>query len=57
MKINIETEFNIFSRHWILAGDGDICGICQLQFDMACPSCIYPGINCPISILKVKLTI
>lgn len=32
---------------WDIADD-DVCGICQIDFDGSCPSCRFPGDECPL---------
>lgn len=29
--------------------DDEVCGICQLEFESACPGCKVPGDDCPLS--------
>lgn len=28
--------------------DDDVCGICRVQFDGTCPTCKFPGDDCPL---------
>jgi anaphase-promoting complex subunit 11 len=29
--------------------EDEVCGICQLEFESACPGCKVPGDDCPLS--------
>lgn len=28
--------------------EDEVCGICRVQFDGTCPTCKYPGDDCPL---------
>jgi anaphase-promoting complex subunit 11 len=32
---------------WNVADADDVCGICRLAFEAACPACKLPGDECP----------
>lgn len=36
--------------------DDDVCGICQLEFESACPQCKVPGDDCPLSEYSTAFT-
>ncbi|KAI8977413.1 RING/U-box, partial [Mycotypha africana] len=33
---------------WAVKDSNDVCGICQVTFDVACPACKMPGDECPV---------
>lgn len=56
MKVNILEWQAVSTWHWKLTDDNDdasdyvdeLCGICRVSFDGTCPSCKYPGDECPL---------
>ncbi|KAI5957350.1 APC11 [Candida jiufengensis] len=57
MKVKVVKWTGYCTWHWDLAsstnsdGSGyveDTCGICRVSFDGACPTCKYPGDECPV---------
>ncbi|KXN71841.1 anaphase-promoting complex subunit Apc11 [Conidiobolus coronatus NRRL 28638] len=52
MKIKIKSVQGVCEWKWKLDGnlysseDDRICGICNFNFDLACPNCEAPGVNC-----------
>ncbi|VEU21243.1 DEKNAAC102191 [Brettanomyces naardenensis] len=49
MKIKLNSTYAIYSWHWDVPED-ELCGICRVAFDGTCPTCKYPGDQCPIVI-------
>ncbi len=47
MKIQVDQIYGIYSWKWDVPED-ELCGICRVPFDGACPACKYPGDQCPI---------
>ncbi|KAK4153367.1 hypothetical protein C8A00DRAFT_43726 [Chaetomidium leptoderma] len=47
MKVNIKKWNAVATWRWDIPDD-DVCGICQVHFDGTCPTCKYPGDDCPI---------
>ncbi|ODQ77459.1 hypothetical protein BABINDRAFT_41595 [Babjeviella inositovora NRRL Y-12698] len=50
MKVTIKQWHQVSTWHWKLPADDDLCGICRVSFDGTCPSCKYPGDDCPLVI-------
>ncbi|CAK9437649.1 uncharacterized protein LODBEIA_P20270 [Lodderomyces beijingensis] len=64
MKVTVVEWRGFCTWHWDLAPSAEndsagyieeLCGICRVSFDGACPSCKYPGDDCPL-ILGVGCT-
>lgn len=47
MKVKITNWSSVATWRWDIPED-DVCGICQVSYDGACPSCKYPGDDCSI---------
>lgn len=47
MKVKITNWSSVATWRWDIPED-DVCGICQVNHDGACPSCKYPGDDCSI---------
>lgn len=52
MKITVNSITPVFSWHWCVPQDDELCGICRINFDGKCPNCLFPGDQCPVSIGK-----
>lgn len=48
MKVNIKRWHAVAAWRWDMPEDDDLCGICRVQFDMACSGCKFPGDDCPL---------
>lgn len=51
MKVKVKEWNAVASWHWDLKDLSDVselCGICRVAFEGTCPSCKYPGTECPI---------
>ncbi|KAL9618229.1 MAG: hypothetical protein Q9160_007063 [Pyrenula sp. 1 TL-2023] len=51
MKVKIKEWHAVASWRWDMPDD-EVCGICRVQFDGTCPTCKYPGDECPLAIGK-----
>ncbi|KAK9449747.1 anaphase-promoting complex subunit 11 [Limtongia smithiae] len=49
MKVTINRWNAISTWHWDKLQD-EVCGICRVAFEGTCPTCKYPGDDCPIII-------
>lgn len=49
MKVKILRWSAVAAWRWKGVPEDDLCGICRQQFDATCPSCKFPGEECPIS--------
>jgi anaphase-promoting complex subunit 11 len=47
MKVKITHWDSVATWRWDIPED-DVCGICQVHFDGTCPTCKFPGDNCPL---------
>ena len=47
MKVKIKKWNAVATWRWDIPED-DVCGICQVHFDGTCPTCKYPGDDCPL---------
>lgn len=47
MKVKIKKWAAVATWRWDIPDD-DVCGICQIHFDGSCPSCSFPGDECPL---------
>lgn len=47
MKVKITRWNAVATWQWDVPED-DVCGICQIHFDGACPTCKYPGDDCSL---------
>jgi anaphase-promoting complex subunit 11 len=47
MKVTIKKWNAVATWRWDIPED-DVCGICQVHFDGTCPTCKYPGDDCPL---------
>jgi anaphase-promoting complex subunit 11 len=47
MKVTIQQWDAVATWRWDVADD-EVCGICRVQFDGTCPTCKYPGDDCPL---------
>jgi hypothetical protein len=47
MKVKITKWNAVATWRWDIPED-DVCGICQVHFDGTCPTCKYPGDDCPL---------
>ncbi|KAJ4418047.1 ubiquitin-protein ligase Anaphase Promoting Complex [Gnomoniopsis sp. IMI 355080] len=47
MKVKIKKWAAVATWRWDIPED-DVCGICQIHFDGSCPSCSFPGDDCPL---------
>lgn len=47
MKVKIKKWAAVATWRWDIPDD-DVCGICQIHFDGSCPSCGFPGDECPL---------
>ena len=45
MKVKIKRWHGVGS--WRLIIDEDVCGICRMPFEAACPNVKFPGDDCP----------
>ena len=57
MKVNVIDWHGVATWHWKLASESggyvdETCGICRVPFDGSCPTCTYPGEECPIVLGK-----
>ncbi|SCU90678.1 LADA_0F05754g1_1 [Lachancea dasiensis] len=59
MLLEFEKVYPVFSWSWDIPGDEnavkengdeDLCGICRVSYNGTCPSCKYPGDDCPLVI-------
>lgn len=53
MKVQVLDWNLVASWHWNLREEetgvaDELCGICRVPFDGTCPSCRYPGTDCPL---------
>lgn len=48
MKVNVKSWHGVSYWHWVVPNDENLCGICRVSFDGTCPSCDYPGDQCPL---------
>lgn len=48
MKVTIDRWNAVSTWHWN-HGQDEVCGICRVAFDGTCPTCKYPGDDCPLS--------
>jgi anaphase-promoting complex subunit 11 len=55
MKVTIKSASLIATWSWShpLAHD-EVCGICRVAFDGTCPTCKFPGDECPLLIGKCQ---
>ncbi|KAK7207369.1 anaphase-promoting complex subunit 11 [Myxozyma melibiosi] len=53
MKVTIDKWIGVSTWHWNHAQD-EVCGICRVAFDGTCPTCKYPGDDCPLIIGECK---
>ncbi|RPA78893.1 anaphase promoting complex subunit 11 [Ascobolus immersus RN42] len=51
MKVHVQKYSAVATWKWDVAED-EVCGICRVQFDGTCPSCKYPGEDCPLLVGK-----
>lgn len=49
MRFKIIKYVGVAAWQWKGVEEGDICGICQNEFEKTCPSCRIPGKDCPLS--------
>lgn len=47
MKVTIKEWNAVASWRWNMPED-EVCGICRVQFDGTCPTCKFPGDDCPL---------
>lgn len=47
MKVTITEWHAVATWRWDIPED-DVCGICQVHFDATCPTCKFPGDECPM---------
>lgn len=47
MKAKIISWDAVATWRWDMPED-EVCGICRVQYDGTCPSCKYPGDECPL---------
>ncbi|KAJ5109609.1 hypothetical protein N7532_002254 [Penicillium argentinense] len=47
MRVNIKKWNAVATWHWDIPED-EVCGICRVQFDGTCPTCKFPGDDCPL---------
>jgi anaphase-promoting complex subunit 11 len=47
MKVKIKNWHAVATWRWDMPED-EVCGICRVQFDGTCPTCKYPGDDCPL---------
>jgi anaphase-promoting complex subunit 11 len=47
MKVTIKQWNAVALWKWDVPED-EVCGICRVQFDGTCPTCKYPGDDCPL---------
>lgn len=47
MKATIKQWNAVAIWQWNMPED-EVCGICRVQFDGTCPTCKYPGSECPL---------
>lgn len=57
MKVDVVEWNAVASWHWDLQVNDlgvadELCGICRVPFDGTCPSCKYPGTECPLILGK-----
>lgn len=53
MKVVIK-EWNAVATWKWNTPDDEVCGICRVQFDGTCPTCKFPGDDCPLSKLQIR---
>ena len=49
MKVTIKSWTAVAAWRWDVREDDDLCGICRVDFDATCPTCKFPGDDCPLS--------
>lgn len=54
MKVKIKKWAAVATWRWDIPDD-DVCGICQIHFDGSCPSCRFPGDECPLRVFSLIL--
>ncbi|KAF1990508.1 anaphase promoting complex subunit 11 [Aulographum hederae CBS 113979] len=47
MKVTIKSWKSVAAWRWDMPED-DMCGICRNPYDSTCPTCKYPGDECPL---------
>lgn len=55
MKFKIIKYVGVAAWQWKGVEEGDICGICQNEFEKTCPSCRIPGKDCPLSMKSRRI--
>ena len=54
MKVKILKWNAVATWRWDIPDD-DVCGICQVHFDGTCPTCKYPGDDCSLRTVFLRL--
>ncbi len=49
MKVEIIEWTAVVAWRWDGVDPDDVCGICHIPFEAACPSCTFPGDGCLLS--------
>lgn len=54
-KLRRPHNMKVIIKEWVPVGfwswdgcDDEVCGICRVPFDGTCPTCLYPGPDCPM---------
>ncbi|CDR36336.1 CYFA0S01e00628g1_1 [Cyberlindnera fabianii] len=47
MKVHIKSWKGVATWSWDVPKE-EVCGICRVSFDGTCPTCKYPGDECPL---------
>jgi len=47
LSVTVTAARFVATWRWNVADADDVCGICRLAFEAACPACKLPGDECP----------
>lgn len=53
MKVTVKEWNAVASWRWDMPDD-EVCGICRVQFDGTCPTCKFPGDDCPLCMFGLR---
>ncbi|KAI9243844.1 RING/U-box [Sporodiniella umbellata] len=48
MKVKVRSWSTLATWSWSVKDKGGVCGICQSEYDVCCPTCKVPGDDCPL---------